>query len=185
MRFCSLLCFLFTLAGISAAQDSNFSVGPQYLMNYGSPMFLRPIATPSLSLSAPLAPLAPTSSPESETVAASGTSSASTGTSAGSATGPAFGSQSESDLARIYWGGPEMTEASAETNVVEISGTATASNLPASIVNVGVQEMVDAKSLGERGYGVTVSEMSSFWKTHKRPATRHYTNRDIERLHGG
>ena len=50
MRFCGLLCFLFALAGFSAAQDSNFSVGPQYLTNYGSPMFLRPIATPTLSL---------------------------------------------------------------------------------------------------------------------------------------
>jgi hypothetical protein len=179
MRFYSLLCFLFALVGVSAAQDSNFSVGPQYLMNYGSPQFLRPIATPSLSLSAPLAPI---SSTETGTVAAPEISSVSVGVSTGSATGPATGSQNQADFARIYWGGPEVTEP--ESSVVEVSGTATASNLPASIVNVGVQETVDAKSLGERGYGVTVSEMSTFWKTHKRPATRHFTNRDIERLHG-
>ena len=94
------------------------------------------------------------------------------------------GPQNQADLARIYWGGPEVNGAEAETSVVEISGAATPNNLPASIVNVGVQEIVDAQSLGERGYGVTVSEMSSFWKTHKRPAARLYTNRDIERLHG-
>ena len=50
MRFCGWLCFFFALVGICSAQDSNFPVGPQYLMNYGSPLFMRPIATPTLSL---------------------------------------------------------------------------------------------------------------------------------------
>src|ERR1700730_4181451 len=45
---------LLVLVGISAAQDSNFPVGSQYLMNYGSPIFARPIATPSLLLDTPL-----------------------------------------------------------------------------------------------------------------------------------
>ena len=51
MRLASLFCFLIALAGISAAQDTNFPVGPQYLITGDSPMFLHPIATPTLSLS--------------------------------------------------------------------------------------------------------------------------------------
>ena len=54
MRLASFCFLLFVLAGISAAQDMNFAVGPQYLMTSGSPMFARPIATPTLSLDAPL-----------------------------------------------------------------------------------------------------------------------------------
>jgi hypothetical protein len=171
MRFCTLLCVLFAVVGISAAQDSNFSAGPQYLMNFGSPMFLRPIATPTLSLSE----TNPASLPATEPVTATETSSASAG------------SQSQAGLTRIYWGGqPETSEAVSETaSVIEISGTQPPSNLPASIVNVGVQETVDAQALRERGYGVTVSEASSFWKTHKPHAVRVFTNRDVERLHGG
>jgi hypothetical protein len=178
MRSCSLLCFLLTLAGFCVAQSTNFPVGPQYLMNYGSPMFLQPIATPTLSLSAPPASA---SVPASEPVAAPGTSALET---------PSAELPVRPNFARIYWGGPKATEAaSSETasetaSVVEISGTAP-TNLPASIVNVGVQETVDAQSLRERGYGVTVAEASSFWKTHKPRAPRVYTNRDIDRLHGG
>ena len=168
MRFCSLLCVLFAVAGISAAQDSNFSAGPQYLMNFGSPMFLRPIATPTLSLSET------TSGPVAEAVAAPETSST------------AARPQGQADLTRIYWGGPETSEAVTETaSVIEISGTTAPGNLPASIVNVGVQETVDAQALRERGYGVTIAEATSFWKIHKPHAVRVFTNRDVERLHGG
>lgn len=39
MRLCGLVCFALVAVGMGAAQDSNFSAGPQYLMNYGSPMF--------------------------------------------------------------------------------------------------------------------------------------------------
>lgn len=169
MRFCSLLCFVFAVAGVCLAQDSNFSTGPQYLMNYGSPQFLRPISTPSLSLSTPTASI-----PATEAVAPPETPSS-----------PSTGSQSPADLARVYWGGPDVNAAASETSVIEVSGTTAPTNLPASIVNVGVQETADAQSLRERGYGVTVSEASSFWKTHKPHAARVFTNRDIERLHGG
>lgn len=170
MRFCSLLCVVFAVVGISAAQDSNFSAGPQYLMNFGSPMFLRPIATPTLSLSE----TTPASLPATEAVTATETSSASAG------------SQGQINLTRIFWGGPETSEAVTETaSVIEISGAQPPSNLPASIVNVGVQETVDAQALRERGYGVTVSEASSFWKIHKPHAVRVFTNRDVDRLHGG
>ncbi len=51
MRLHRVLLPLLVLAGFSVAQDTNFSVGPQYLVTIGNPMLLRPIATPSMSLS--------------------------------------------------------------------------------------------------------------------------------------
>ena len=173
MRFWSLLCLLFVLAGICAAQDSNFSKGPQYLMNYGSPMFLRPIATPTLSLG--------------EVSPAGAAAEAGYGT---EFTITSAAPQNPIDLFPIYYGEPKANDAVSDTSsvtpsVIEISGATAPANLPASIVNVGVQETVDAQALRERGYGVTVSEASSFWKTHRPHAVRVFTNRDVERLHGG
>ncbi len=163
MRLGSLLCLLCALAGIAAAQDTNFSVGPQYLMTNGSPLFARPITTPSLSLSAPL-PGIP-SLPE---------------------IGPPVSDQpftanpelpGQADLFPIYYGTPLPS-------VIEISAEPPRA-LPASMVDVGVEATTDAQSLRELGYGVTLSETASFWKTHMSHATRVYTNRDIARLHGG
>jgi hypothetical protein len=168
MRLCGLLWFGLTLVGIGVAQDSNFSVGPQYLMNYGSPMFMRPIATPTMSLSetAPVALAAPQAS-----------SSSSAAESSAAAPQP-------SDLASVYWGSGE-SEAAVETGaVIEVSGAAPPANLPASIFNVGVQETVDAQGLRDRGDGASVSEASAFWKGHKPRAVRVFTNRDVEKLHG-
>src|SRR5208283_1987824 len=50
-----LYCVLIVLSamGMAFAQDSNFATGPQYLMNYGSPLFAQPISTPSMSLAGP------------------------------------------------------------------------------------------------------------------------------------
>ena len=58
MRLRSLFLLLLILTGMSVAQDANqetnFSAGPQYLITSNSPMFLRSIATPTLSLSTPV-----------------------------------------------------------------------------------------------------------------------------------
>src|SRR6202030_3865417 len=51
MRLHRVLLSLLVLGGISFAQETNFPDGPQYLATTGNPMMLRPIATPSLSLS--------------------------------------------------------------------------------------------------------------------------------------
>jgi hypothetical protein len=181
MRFGGLFCFLFAVAGICAAQETNFTLGPQYLITTDSMLFLHPIATPSLSLSAP---------PTSISVVAAETSAApETGTTSVTETPSAPASSAlppPVNLSHIFWGSPETGESAGETsNVIEIRGAETPANVPASIVNVGVGELTDAQSLRERGYGVTVSEASSFWKTHKPHAPRVYTNRDIVRLHGG
>lgn len=181
MRFGAVLGLLFALVGVCAAQETSFPVGPQYLITTDSTLFLRPIATPSLSLSAPLTGL---SAAATETVAApeTGTTPAAETPSvpASSALPPPV------NLSRIFWGSPETGEQVSETsNVIEISGAATPSNVPESIVNIGVGELTDASSLRDRGYGVTVAEASAYWKMHKPRAPRVYTNRDIERFHSG
>lgn len=51
MRFHCFLVLLVVFTGISVAQETNFPVGPQYLITAGDPLFYRPIQTPSLSLS--------------------------------------------------------------------------------------------------------------------------------------
>jgi hypothetical protein len=158
MRVASIFCVLIALTGIGSAQETNFPSGPQYLMTSGSPLFARPIATPSLSLG------------ESGPNSASGTQTAAV------AITPVF--QGQADLMPIYYGVPRV-------NVVEISAPETSpKTFPASIANVGVTEMTDPTSLRQRGFGVTLPEAASYWKTNKRPASRVYTNRDIERLHG-
>jgi hypothetical protein len=170
MRFATLFCSLFLLAGISAAQDTNFPVGPQYLVTSSSPLFLRPIATPTLSLSAPLA----------SNTAATEASSESSAPSAGLPTQP--------DLTRIYWGVPEPT-ANVNENVtenaseIEITSAQPASALPASILDTGVTGMTTVQSLRQRGYGVPLGDTAAFWKAHKSHALRVYTNADVQRLH--
>ena len=162
MRLATLFCLLFAMAGINAAQDTNFPVGPQYLMTSGSPMFAQPIATPSLSLEAPLPPIP--SIPE---------------------VGSVIGNQPfianpelrhEADLFPIYYG-------YSMTNVVELTSAESTRELPESIIDVGVVRMMNVQSLRNWGYGVPLGEAAAFWKAHKPHATRVYTNADVERLH--
>ncbi|MFZ0860350.1 MAG: hypothetical protein WB781_15065 [Candidatus Sulfotelmatobacter sp.] len=163
MRLGSLFCLLFLLVGITAAQDTNFPVGPQYLVTFGSPMFARPIATPTLWLDVPLPPIP--SLPE---------------------VGPVIGNQPyienpelqhEVDLFPIYYGYPMPS-------VVELTSAEPPRELPASIVDVGVAGITNAQTLREQGYGVPLGDTASFWKAHKPHAPRVYTNADVERLHG-
>jgi hypothetical protein len=162
MRLSGFFLLLFALAGISVAQDTNFSSGPQYLITTGDTMFLRPISTPTLSFQPPLPPAQPV-----ETEA---------GTEVQPSSAPAA-IQTQADLSRIYWGGPETSE-------IEVTSDEPARPLPASIVNVGVAGMTNAQSLREQGYGVPLGETASYWKSHKPHGTHVYTNRDVERLHG-
>jgi hypothetical protein len=90
--------------------------------------------------------------------------------------------QYQADLTRIYWGEPKIQEVAEE---IEITSAESTHSLPASILDVGVMGMVDPQSLRELGYGTSLAEAAAFWKMHKPAASRVYTNRDIERLHGG
>jgi len=184
MRFGTLFCSLLILVAIGPAQDTNFPVGPQYLATSSSPLFLRPIATPTLSLSAPLPSL---SAPATESLP--------------QPPSPTAGLP-QPDLTRIFWGEPKEAEpkeaqpnvgvpevgepAAAENvaeNVIEITSAEPPRPLPASIIDTGVTGMTTAQSLRELGYGVPLGETAQFWKTHKPHAPRVYTNADVQRLH--
>ena len=168
----SFCCTVLVLAFLGAAfgQDTNFASGPQYLMNYGSPLFARPISTPSMSLSGPPLEL--------------GASSATAGLAAG-AENQTVTSRSATDLPfvdffPIYYGVVPVS-------VIEISFAKESERsfreLPASILDTGVWEITTAEALRERGYGVTLAEGAEESKARGRHATHVYTNADIERLH--
>lgn len=187
MRFSRLLCLLFLSSGICVAQDviqnqdTNFPAGPQYLVTYGSPLFLHSIATPSLSL----APVPAETSTGAYEVAEPSAQALS------APVAPQF-----PNLLTIYYKGPSASlaaenesasegEGQSGASEIEISSTPALSALPASITDVGVTEMLDPQSLRARGYGMDLGETAAFWKTHKAPAQRVFTNADVERLHGG
>jgi hypothetical protein len=160
MRFAHLFLVAMAFCGISAAQEMNFSVGPGYLSLTGTTM-LRSIATPSLSLDAPLPPL--TDLPQS---------------------GPAVTDQEyvvnpvlehQANLFPIYYGYPQVP-------VIELANTESTPELPASITGVGLTTFVDPQTLRDQGYGVSVGEASAFWEARKAPVARVYTNADIQRL---
>ncbi len=159
-----LACFLvFALVGIGTAQDTNFPTGPQYLITFDSPMFARTLATPSLSLDAPLPDIQ--SLPEIV---------------------PVIGNQPyipnpvlerQPDLLTIFYG-------HTTPSVVELVSPESTPELPRSITDAGVARLVDVQSLRDWGYGVTLGETASFWRSHKPHAPRVYTNADVDRLHG-
>jgi len=169
MRFClcSTLLVLSAL-GVAAAQDTNFANGPQYLMNYGSAYYARPISTPSLSLSGPALEV--------------GARNATEGLVAGAQTQTApprlAVALPQVDLFPIYYGGRP-------TSVIEISFSESLppGALPAGILDTGTWQMTTAQALRERGIGVTVAEAAAYEKARAGHATHVYTNADIDRLH--
>lgn len=164
MRFAQLLLVLAALTGFSVAQGTNFqtafSAGPQYLSLNG-PDFLRPIATPTLSLDAPLAPVP--SLPQ---------------------IGPAVIDQSyvanpelanQADLFPIYYGYAPLP-------VLILAGSGP-SEVPESISSDGATRIVSVEALRQAGYGVSVGEHAAYLKTHEPQAGHVYTNDDLQRLH--
>jgi hypothetical protein len=181
MRIGGFLLLWLTLVGLSAAQDSaqstpaqdtNFSVGPQYLMTSGSPLFARPLAPPTLSFDQP--------PPQSETSYSSDVVHEASDTVI--ETPPAL--QSQADLFPTFYGVPSVPVAVVrygESSAEVVPPT----NLPASIANTGVAGITDAQSLRQQGYGFTLAQAADYWKSHRTAAPRVYTNEDIERLRGG
>ena len=195
MRPAIYFCIFMALSAIAFSQsaDTNFSTGPQYLMNSSAPDLLRPIATPSLSLSSPVV-TAPTASAEEGS---------------GEPHSPAFPDlQTQAQIDRIYWGVPnvansqsaagtegaspasETSTLSPESNprpssVIELSSSQPLQPLPDHFLEVGVTSLADADSLRAHGYGMPLGDVAAIQKANKRPAARVYTNADINRLHGG
>ena len=203
MRLHCVMLSLLVLSGISFAQDTNFLVGPQYLAATGNPMLLRPIATPSLSLSGG---------------GLAGTSEVPT-----PAEPPAFAPlETVVYLDNVYWGEhkpaevvarrvetpslspdqtawymnfgasqltspppsptPETSESAAGSSVIELTGSPMPNNLPASILDVGVTGKTNPLVLQERGE--SLGDVAAYWKSHRRTAARVFTNLDVTRLRG-
>jgi|SRR5579872_86913 len=161
MRLIAPVVLCFAVVGVVAAQDTNFSAGPQYLIPSNS-AFLRPIATPSLNLDAPLPPI-----PEL----------------------PQIGEPVENqpyipdplykngpDLYSIYYGYP------LPSLVILVSEEGTPL-IPQSLTEEGVGGFSDSQSLVQSADGVPLGEAASYWKAHKQAAARVYTNTDIQLLH--
>lgn len=172
MRLAGIVLFVGVLAGGLAAQDTNFSAGPQYLVTTSSPLFLHPITTPSMSLDA--APAA------SEYVEEASTQ---------EVTAPPPGrSRNDLYLPSVLWGEAWVQHVTGENQFpsveeLEISAPEATPPLPPSIAEFGVIRMVDAQSLHASGYGMTLGAVSAYWKA-RHHVPRVYTNADIARLHG-
>jgi hypothetical protein len=164
MRFAHLLLALAALTGFSVAQNANFqtdfAAGPRYLSLNG-PDFLRPIATPTVSLDAPLPPIS--SLPQ---------------------IGPAVVDQAyvanpelahQADLFPIYYGYAPLP-------VLVLAGSGP-SEVPESIAGDGATRLVSVEALRQAGYGVSVGEHAAYLKTHEAQAGHVYTNDDLQRLH--
>lgn len=202
MRLKSALALLPLLGGICFAQETNFPVGPQYLITNGTPLTIRPIATPSLSLGEahPFGADRNATEPLAEQTAS--VPSAPNDTFLGAvywgehkdadivARRLETPSVSVSDTARYmnYVAGQmsqafaplaESVETPAGPSVIEIAGAELPPNLPASILDVGVTRMADPQSLMARGYGVPLGDVARYWKSHKRAAPHVFTNSDI------
>jgi|HubBroStandDraft_5_1064220.scaffolds.fasta_scaffold06766_3 hypothetical protein len=175
--YCVLCCTLIVLLtqAIAFSQDTNFATGPQYLMNYGSPLLAHPISTPSLSLASP--PL--------EVGASDATGVLSAGIGDQNVLPPSPDALPKIDLFPIFYGGPPVSENSQISFSYPAEPSSLPSEIPPSISDNGVSQMTTARELRERGYGITLAEAAANSKTQTRRANHIYTNDDIARLHGG
>lgn len=160
MRLRGIFLVPILLAGISVAQSTDFAVGPQYLITTESAQFLRPIATPSLSLNAPLPPLP--SLPQVAPVVTNQPYIANPGL------------EDRANLFPIYYGYPGIP-------AVFLISAATPPS-PASLNETGFVTIPTAQYLREHGYGETLAQAAAYRRLHRRAAAHVYTNEDVERL---
>lgn len=204
-----ILVVLLMVSGIAFAQDTNFSTGPQYLITTSSSMFLRPIATPSLSLSE--TKLAPTVATTEQGLAQE-------------APVPSAVAN-QTFLSDVYWGEHSVGEVEARrvstpnvsasevtttagarpfetastgpgslpglpaqsagaSSVIEVSSVPLPANLPSSIFDTGVTGLTTAQTLRDRGFGIPLGDVAAYWKVNKPSVVRVFTNRDVQHLHG-
>lgn len=188
-----LIVIFFGMIGISAAQDTNFSTGPQYLatsVTSGSTMLLHPIATPSLSLGEALPPVPGASSeplsvtPEPAPRIAPPSHNLFLGDvlwgdhSAAEILDPRITTPTLSLSESPASATPETNETSAPSSEIQLSSTQPTRPLPTSIVDVGVTGTA-AQSLRPQDYGAPLGDAASYWKTQKIAAPRAFTNADV------
>jgi len=202
MRLSLVLLFV-ALTGFCFAQETNFPQGPQYLIVNSSPLFFRPISTPTLSFSSP------TSDPYNGTELAqsqvASTTTAPPSTFAGevywgghnpseamqpristpilTAEQTAFYTYATANGVAAALSAPPVTtlELPAGSTVIEITSANMPSNLPPSIFDPGVSGIADPQSLRDRGYGVSLGEFAAHLRAHKRSATHVFTNEDLHK----
>jgi hypothetical protein len=160
---CAMLASTITFGAIASAQDTNFASGPQYLMTFGSPLFARPISTPTLALPDPSL--------------ATGAADATANLQAGAENETVLPQPAPPpDLLPIYYG-----KAAAES--IEISFPASSDiELPPSIAGNGVWQITTVEALRRSGFGLTVAQAAARSKTKMHRATRVYTNADLDVL---
>lgn len=201
MRLMNALVLLPLFTVLSFAQDTSFPAGPQYLITSGSPMSLRSIATPSLSLGEAQPFTANVSATEALAESVPSTPSAPSNTFLSDVY---WGEHKESVIVARWIDTPSMTptETAAYMNsvanevagvpstqpeenseslpvVIELTAAPAPSNLPASIFDAGVTGMTNAEALTARGYGVPLGDVAAYWKSHKRAAPHVFTNADV------
>lgn len=158
----SVLCTLILEVALFASaqnRETNFPVGPQYLVTTPSTLFLQPIATPSASAAQMLGMVSPQTG-QAEPVTING---------------------QQANLPAIYWGWTSP----GQTTIWAALSPAFSSGLPADFLELGVGAIVTAEWLQEFQRNNNVAEASRYWKTHTNRAARVYTNADIERLRQG
>lgn len=138
--------------------ETNFPIGPQYLVTSPSTSFLQPIATPSASAGQMLGMVSPQTG-QAEPITING---------------------QPANLPAIFWGWVSP----GQTTVWAVFTPAVSSGLPADFLDLGVGAIVTDEWLQEFQRNRNVAEASRYWKTHTNRAARRYTNADIERLRG-
>jgi hypothetical protein len=164
---------LLTFTGSVAAQDTNFATGPQYLAIQGSPLFARPISTPSLSLETQM-------EQPSEHVAIA--------ESPVEATAPPAEAQADRaprvDFFTFYYASPLAGNFGEAISGQELEPAAERQG-PEKTFDVGVSQVMDARSIRLLGSGATLADQSAQQKSRKPTPSHTYTNEDIERLRQG
>jgi hypothetical protein len=156
----SVFLLLLLLPGIALAQneDTNFARGPQYLLTNGSPLFARPIATPTMSLPPPATQI--------------GAADSTAGLAAGAEDATVVPQPPKPfDFFPIYYGRKWVNE-------VRMSATPENFEVPASLLGEGVTQMTTA----QWGYGLSLAKAAAEGKARGRRAGHVYTNEDIDRL---
>jgi hypothetical protein len=182
MRFLFSCTIVLLAVAMAFSQDTSFVNGPQYLTSSvpdarstgDASFFVRPISTPSISLSSPLL----------EVGASNATGNLTVGADTQTVVALRAVVLPRTDLAPVLYGMP-----SANAIEISLSREAAQSNanreIPTSILDTGVTQIANAESLRWSGYGITLPEAAGYSKAHTRRATRIYTNADIDRLRGG
>jgi hypothetical protein len=150
-------------------QSTDFSTGPQYLMNFPVPEFLlQPIATPSLSLSTP-----PESNPNA--AAAQGT---------GVLNPSAYEGLRAQTATESFWGVPTIpaeSYAAGRASELGVSSAEPETSLGEGYFDAGVSRIVDDP---ESLRPIPLGDVARAAKANRQSVTRVFTNEDIARLDG-